>query len=76
MDEYGANLAAHSKVLSKPKAPVALPVPNKIPQTVFPVPSRPKAGPKPIKGALSKTSVWNDVGDVFNAGLQITSIFG
>ena len=76
LDEYAANLAAHSKVMAKPKYPPALPVPLEIPTTSFPAPTKPQTPPKPIKGALTKTSVWNDVGDVFNAGLQIASIFG
>ena len=76
LDEYAANMAAHSKIRSKPKYPPALPVPLQVPTTTFPKPTRPQKPPKPVKGALTKTSVWNDAGDVFNAGLQITSIFG
>ena len=76
LDEYAANLAAHGKIQSKPKYPPALPVPIEIPTTAFPAPTKPQRPPEPIKGSMTKTSVWNDVGDVFNAGLQIASIFG
>lgn len=71
LDEYAANLAAQGNIRSKPKYPVALPVPNKVPVTKIPPINPPKKPPKPMKGTLQKTSVWNDVGDVLNVGLSI-----
>ena len=75
LDQYSANLAARANVLPKPIKPPALPVPKQIPYTKFMEPMAPQKPPEPIKGALGKTSVWNDVGDVFNTGLKIASIF-
>ena len=71
LDEYAANLAAQANVRSKPKYPVALPVPNGVPVTQIPPINPPKKPPAPIKGTLQKTSVWNDVGDTLNVGLSI-----
>lgn len=73
LQEYAANLQAQGNIRSKPTYPPSIPVPKSIPVTAFPMPTAPKKPPKPVKGTLQKTSVWNDVGDVFNAGLQITS---
>ena len=51
-DEYAANLAAQANVRSKPKYPVALPVPNGVPVNRFlKLTTKP---PKPIKGTLQK----------------------
>lgn len=75
LDEYAANLAAQGKVLPKPKKPIPIPVPYKTLKTKLPVPQKPFKAPKPIKGALGKTSIWNDVGDGLNAVLSIASIF-
>jgi hypothetical protein len=38
------------------------------------MPLEPIKPPKPLKGALGKTSVWNTVGDGFNAALQVASV--
>jgi len=73
LQEYAQNLQAQGNILSKPTYPPSIPVPKSIPVTAFPMPTAPSKPPKPVKGTLQKTSVWNDVGDVFNAGLQITS---
>lgn len=75
LDEYAANLSAHGKVLHKPKRPVDIPVPYKTLKTRLPVPQQPFKAPKPIKGALGKTSIWNDVGDAANVALSIASFF-
>ena len=71
LEEYGANLAALGRVPQKPKVPVPLPVPLSSPRTKLPLPMEPTKAPKPIKGAMGKTSVWNDVSDVANIALQI-----
>lgn len=71
LEEYGANLAALGRVPQKPKVPVPLPVPLATPRTKLPMPMEPTKAPKPIKGALGKTSIWNDVADVANVALQI-----
>lgn len=71
LEEYGANLTALGRVPQKPKVPVPLPVPLASPKTKLPMPMEPTKGPKPIKGAMGKTSIWNDVGDVANVALQI-----
>ena len=55
--------------------PIPLPKPLETPRTILPMPQRPFKAPKPIKGALGKTSVWNDVGDVANVGLSIAGLF-
>ena len=75
LDQYGADLQAKANVMQKPSRPPALPAPRSIPRTRFLEPMRPQKPPKPIKGALGKTSVWNDVGDVFNTGLKIAGLF-
>lgn len=75
LDEYAANLRAQGQVLQRPKKPVPLPVPYKAPVSKLAMPTAPFAAPKPIKGALGKTSVWNDVGDFANIGLSIAGIF-
>ena len=74
VDEYAANLAAQGRVLQKPVAPPTLPVPLETPRTKLPLPMEPTNPPKPIKGAMGKTSVWNTIGDGLNAGLQIASV--
>ena len=71
LDKYGANLAAQAKVPLKPQVPPALPKPLKAPKTKLPMPLAPIKPPEPIKGALGKTSIWNDVGDGLNMALQI-----
>ena len=75
LDEYAANLRAQGKVLQRPKKPVPIPVPFKTPVSKLPMPTAPFAAPKPIKGALGKTSIWNDIGDVANVGLQVAGLF-
>ena len=74
LDEYAANLAAQGRILQKPTAPPALPMPLETPRTTLPMPMEPIKPPKPIKGALGKTSVWNTVGDGLNMGLQIANL--
>jgi len=74
LDEYAANLAAQGKVLQKPTPPPALPVPISAPRTRLPMPMEPVKAPKPIKGAMGKTSVWNNVSDGLNFGLQVASL--
>jgi len=74
LDEFAANLAAQGRILAKPTAPPALPVPLATPRTNLPMPMEPIKPPKPIKGTLGKTSVWNDFGDGLNAALQVTSL--
>ena len=75
MDEYAANLSAQGRIRPRPMMPVPLPKPLETPRTILPMPQRPFKAPKPIKGALGKTSVWNDVGDVANVGLSIAGLF-
>lgn len=75
LDEYAANLAAHGKIPQRPLEPVPLPLPLETPRTVLPMPQAPFKSPKPIKGALGKTSIWNDIGDVANVGLSIAGLF-
>ena len=75
LDEYAANLRAQGQVLQRPMKPVPLPVPFKTPVSTLPMPTAPFAAPKPIKGALGKTSVWNDIGDVANVGLTVAGLF-
>ncbi len=75
LDEFAANLAAQGKIPQKPKKPIPLPKPIKTPTTQLAMPLAPSDPPKPVKGAMGKTSVWNDVGDVANIGLQIASFF-
>ncbi len=68
-------MRAQGQVLQRPKKPVPLPVPFKTPVSKLPMPTAPFASPKPIKGALGKTSIWNDIGDVANVGLQVAGLF-
>ena len=75
LDEYSANLAAQGRIPAKPKTPIPLPEPIKTPRTTLAMPFAPSKPPKPVKGALGKTSVWNDVGDVANVGLQVAGLF-
>jgi len=75
MDEYSANLAAQGRIPARPKQPVPLPKPFATPRTQLAMPFAPSKPPKPVKGALGKTSVWNDVGDVANVGLQVAGLF-
>lgn len=75
LDEYAANIAAQSKVMSRPKYPKALPVPLATPKTLYPKPTAPEKPPKPIKGSISKPSVWDTVGQVANVGLTIAGLF-
>jgi len=75
LDQYASNLAAQGKVLLKPKAPPKLPVPIKTPRVKLPMPLKPITPPEPIKGALGKTSIWNDIGDGLNVGLSIAGLF-
>jgi hypothetical protein len=75
LDEYAANMAAQGKIPAKPKKPIALPKPLKTPRTQLAMPFSPSSPPKPVKGAMGKTSVWNDIGDVANMGLQVASLF-
>lgn len=74
LDEYAANLAAQGRILQKPTAPPALPVPLATPRTKLPMPMEPTKPPKPIKGAMGRTSVWNDIGDGANAALQVANV--
>lgn len=75
LDEYAANLRAQGQVMQRPMKPVPLPIPYKTPVSTLPLPTAPFTSPKPIKGALGKTSVWNDIGDAANFGLTIAGIF-
>ncbi len=75
LDEYAANRRAQGQIQQRPKKPVPLPVPFKTPVSRLPMPDAPMRPPKPIKGALGKTSIWNDVGDVANVGLQVAGLF-
>lgn len=75
LDEYAANLAAQGRVLQKPTVPPKLPKPLQTPRVDLPMPLAPTKSPKPVKGAIGKTSVWNDVGDGLNVGLQIAGLF-
>ena len=75
LDEYAANLRAQGQIQQRPKKPVPLPVPFKTPVSRLPMPDAPMRAPKPIRGALGKTSIWNDVGDVANVGLQVAGLF-
>lgn len=75
LDEYAANLSAQGRVMQKPKLPVPLPKPLQTPRTILPMPQAPFKAPKPVRGALGKTSVWNDVGDIANVGLSIAGLF-
>jgi len=75
LDRYGADLAAKANVMQKPSRPPALPKPRRIPKTRFLAPMRPQKPPKPIKGAMAKTSIWNDIGDAANIGLKIANFF-
>ena len=75
LDEYAANLRAQGQIQQRPKKPVPLPVPFKTPVSRLPMPDAPITPPKPIRGALGKTSVWNDVGDAANLALTITGLF-
>lgn len=75
LDEYAANLAAQGKVPNKPIAPPPIPVPIETPRTILPLPLAPTKPPEPIKGVLGKTSIWNDIGDAANVGLQIAGLF-
>ncbi len=75
LDKSAANIAARANVMMKPTQPPALPVPQQIPYTKFLKPSRPIKPPKPIRGAMGKTSIWNSVGDAVNTSLKIMSFF-
>ena len=46
----------------------------KLPQTIFIDPTAPRKPPKPVKGALGKTSVWNTVSDGLGVASSIASI--
>jgi hypothetical protein len=75
IDKDFADIKAEAAVGVKPRAPIPLPLPLRIPRQVLPMPTKPTRPPEPIKGAIGKTSVWNDVGDALNVGLSIASIF-
>ena len=75
LDEYSANLAAQGQIPQRPKKPIPLPKPLATPRTQLAMPFAPSKTPRPVKGALGKTSVWNDVGDVANVGLQVAGLF-
>ncbi len=75
LDEYSANLAAQGRIPARPRIPVPLPKPLATPRTQLAMPFAPTKPPKPVKGALGKTSIWNDVGDVANIGLQVAGLF-
>ena len=75
LDEYSANLAAQGQIPQRPKRPIPLPKPLATPRTQLAMPFAPSKTPKPVKGALGKTSVWNDVGDIANVGLQVAGLF-
>jgi len=75
LDEYAAILAAQGRVLQKPNVPPSLPKPLRTPRVDLPMPLAPTTPPKPIKGALGKTSIWNDVGDGLNVALQVAGLF-
>ena len=75
LDEYAANLAAQGQIPQRPKRPIPLPKPLATPRTQLAMPFAPSKAPKPVKGALGKTSVWNDVGDIANVGLQVAGLF-
>lgn len=75
LDEYSANLAAQGQIPARPKRPIPLPKPLATPRTQLAMPFAPSKTPKPVKGALGKTSVWNDVGDIANVGLQVAGLF-
>ena len=75
IDKDFADLQAEAAVGVKPRAPIPIPKPLLVPSQVLPMPRKPSKPPEPIKGAMGKTSVWNDVGDALNVGLSILSIF-
>ena len=75
LDQYSANLAAQGQIPARPRRPIPLPTPLATPRTQLAMPFAPSKAPKPVKGALGKTSVWNDVGDIANVGLQVAGLF-
>tara|TARA_R100001463_G_scaffold124735_3_gene181928 strand:- start:1557 stop:4082 length:2526 start_codon:yes stop_codon:yes gene_type:complete len=75
MDKTAADIASDSRVGVTPKAPVDLPPVRELPQQLLPIPRKPRNPPEPIKGAMGRTSAWNDVGDAINVGLTIASLF-
>jgi len=74
LDEVAANISAQGKIPARPKKPIPLPAPLATVRTLLPMPSAPMTAPKPIKGAMQKTSIWNDVGDGANLALQILGL--
>jgi len=75
LDKYAANLQALGNVMQPPSMPAPLPIPQEIPYTNIIHPSEPLKPPKPIKGSIGKTSVWNNISDGINTAASIVPFF-
>lgn len=75
LDEAAANIRAQGQIPARPKKPVPLPSPVATVRTKLPMPTAPITAPKPIKGAIQQTSIWNDIGDGANMLLSIGGLF-
>lgn len=75
LDEAAANIRAQGQIPARPKKPVPLPAPVATVRTKLPMPTAPITAPKPIKGAIQQTSIWNDIGDGANMLLTIGGLF-
>ena len=70
-----ANIRAQGQIPARPKKPIPLPKPIATVRTKLPLPTAPVTAPRPIKGSIQQTSIWNDVGDAANLALSIGSLF-
>lgn len=75
LDEVAANIRAQGQIPARPKKPIPLPKPIATVRTKLPLPTAPVTAPRPIKGSIQQTSIWNDVGDAANLALSIGSLF-
>ncbi len=73
-DIQAADLQAYGRMMIKPTEPPPVPIPEKLPKTFYIDPTKPRKIPKPIKGAMGKTSVWNTVSDGLGALSSVASI--
>ena len=74
VDKEAQDLQAYGRKMLEPIKPPPIPKPLKLPQTIFIDPTAPRKPPKPVKGSIGKTSVWNTVSDGLGVVAGITSI--
>jgi hypothetical protein len=74
VDKEAQDLQAYGRKMLEPIKPPPIPKPLKLPQTIFIDPTAPRKPPKPVKGAIGKTSVWNTVSDGLGVVSSVASI--